>query len=275
MITSAANVPEAQLRAAMTAAFADYAVPMNPSSKAFALMMRSRSLAPELSQLLWADGEIAAFWFVGRRGARAYLISSGTLPAFRRRGLSRELGLVALDAARRHRVRSFQTEVLENNAGAQALYEALGFGISRKLGCSNLSRVAKSSPHWDDTITVSSEQTSYSRHPADVLPSWQNETASLQAAGDAAKWLTISDSNGVAGYAAVIPAQSSLAQIAVRPDRRRQGVGSALIARARKVVEGESLRVLNVDERSDSLVPFLQSCGAARTIGQFELMLEL
>ncbi len=266
-IKSVEHVSDEALRLAMNCAFSDYAVPMELSGRIFALMMRQRGLDRVASRIAVIAGEIAAIWLVSVRGHRVYLISSGTCPAFRRQGLARRLAEDCLTDLRQRRIASFQTEVLVHNNNAFDLYTSLGMMITRRLECYDLPRPMEPAKHAAHQIPW--EVIEDKVLPlAEVEPSWQNSFSAIGAVADDVTCWTVSDDRGLAGYAAVIPETGTLAQIAVRKDRRCDGIAKSLISVCHR---GDNLRLINVDGRSDSFLAFLQAIGAEPTVSQFEL----
>ncbi|MEM1048584.1 MAG: GNAT family N-acetyltransferase [Pseudomonadota bacterium] len=274
MIRKASTVSQSDLHSAMNAAFSDYSVPMQLSAEAFELMMRARGLNTDLSHAVLVEGEIAAFWLVGARDTRAYLIASGTLPAFRRRGLSRVVGEAVIDHLASEGFSTLQSEVLETNDRARPLYRSLGFTEKRTL---DSYRVSELPPRHEASVDVTacaiSALSSSAGQLWDSEPSWQNDSQSVIAAGDDAACFAINDASGLAAYAAILPAQSSLAQIAVRRDRRRGGLATQLLAQAMAALDMDGLRVINVDRDNAGLSAFLDACGASRLASQKELWL--
>ncbi|WP_299868211.1 GNAT family N-acetyltransferase [uncultured Roseobacter sp.] len=271
-IRSAADVQVDALRVAMNQSFSDYALPINLTAEAFDVMMRQRGLDRTASRVAIIDGEMAAIWLVSVRGAAAYLISSGTRPAYRRRGLSRALAVDCLAALKGNGATSFQTEVLIDNKQAHNLYLSLGMTTARVLDCYSLS-VPKSAVRRYEVSEVSwpsVAQTAPSLQ--DFPPSWQNDAASLNAIADDVQCHAVFDDAGAAGYAAVISTTGTLAQIAVRQDRRRMGIAGALLSSYQDL---QSLRVINADNASGTFRAFMTSFGAEPTLGQYELKMSL
>ncbi|MBT5433435.1 MAG: hypothetical protein P8Q36_20145 [Alphaproteobacteria bacterium] len=78
---------EQQLCEAMIDAFSDYQLPLNLTLRSFQFMMVQRGLDLNASRVAVVDGSVAAIWLVAVRERNAYLISSGTRPRFRSKGL--------------------------------------------------------------------------------------------------------------------------------------------------------------------------------------------
>ena len=261
-----------QLREAMNDAFSDYAVPMSLSREQFDHMMRQRGLTPDVSRVAEIDGRIAALWLVSVRGDDAYLISSGTRPAFRSRGLARALGEDCLQGLKAGGVVSFRLEVLEDNNAAIALYRGLGMVTSRGLDCYRIPRtgitvaagVAVQMRRWTEIADRTARL-------CDWTPTWQNSVASLTAIEDQLSCVTACDGDDLLAYAVVAPASATLLQIAVRRDRRRRKLATSLLSHLMETAPETGLRVLNVQDDDRGFARFMESVGAERIVRQLEL----
>lgn len=258
------------LPAAMNDAFSDYAVPMHITDAQFAQMMVQRSLDPGLSVVAMVDGEVAAFWLMGRRGDRAYLIVSGTRPAYRRQGLSKRLGDHVFRLVRESRADSITSEVISGNEKALALYRGLGFMIARTFDCYSVTPPGSAAPalavepvDWRDMIGIASSF-------CDVPPSWQNANDSILAAGPSAQCIAVLIDGHPAGLAAFLPETRTLCQLAVAPGHRRKGVGAALLSAVHQAMGG-AVRVINVDARDPAFPAFLAAQGAKKIVQQYEI----
>jgi GNAT superfamily N-acetyltransferase len=100
----------------------------------------------------------------------------------------------------------------------------------------------------------------------DVEPAWQNSDGSTARAKQ--PHVTIGDERG---YAILFPGNGDLAQLVVRRDARRQGIGTNLLHSA-AAVAGKPLRIMNVDERDRGIAAFLEHNGATRTVRQLEMI---
>lgn len=257
---------------AMNISFSDYAVPMHLSLQSFELMMLQRGLQRDASRIAIVDDQVAAIWLVSVRGKDSYLISSGTAPEFRRRGLARQLASDCLSGLRHRGVTSFQTEVLIDNRHAHDLYVSLGMRFARSLDCYEVP-VLTPAPGDYEIGDIAWTQLSKDVPPLqDIEPSWQNAAESLNCIPDKVRCRAVFDEAGVAGYAAVISDSGTLAQIAVRKDKRRKGIARALIS---NWPGRTTLRVINADRSSDAFRSFMTSLDAHQTHGQYELSMNL
>jgi len=269
---SAAHCSTDTLCQAMNVSFSDYSVPMHLSPQAFELMMMQRGLHKDISRVAVVDDQVAAIWLVSVRGKASYLISSGTVPQFRRRGLARQLAADCLSGLRHRGVTSFQTEVLTDNRRAHDLYVSLGMRFARTLDCYEVP-VPEEAVGDHEVTGVAWTQICRDVLPLhDFEPSWQNATASLNCVPDRVKCRAVFDEAGIVGYAAILSDSGTLAQLAVRKDKRRKGIGRALVS---AWPDRTALRVINADRASNTFRSFMKSLRARQTHGQYELKMKL
>ena len=159
---------------------------------------------------------------------------------------------------------------MEENDGAYRLYARMGMRQARLLDCYALPE-AMPEASIDVEDVGWSEVCSAVAACRDWAPTWQNDDAALGRVAEAARVFAVRDEAGLAGYAAMIDRSAVLAQIAVRPDRRRQGLGRALVAQAVGAAT-RPLRVLNADRADDGFAGFMTQAGAQWIVGQRALV---
>jgi ribosomal protein S18 acetylase RimI-like enzyme len=252
------------LVAAFNDTFSDYVVPFHLTAPQLREMCARRGVVLELSPAIFAGDRMAAFTLnaLGSwNGVQsAYDSGTGVVPAHRRLGLARQLLEASFPALRERGAEQMILEVLEPNARAAALYRSLGFEVTRKLDCWRYSGIAALDGEARE-ISIDEVPAEY----ADVVPSWQNSIDCLRRSGDDRRVMTIDG-----GWVIVHAATGDLSQLAVDPARRRRGIGTRLL-RHTAAVAGKSLRILNVDTRSDAVRNFLAAAGAERFITQLEM----
>lgn len=275
-VVAATEIPREQLREAMNVAFSDYAVPMQLPQDAFDRLLAQRGFVPEVSRVAMLDGEVAAFWLLGRRGDAAYLISSGTRPAHRGKGLSTEIGLAVLACLRGDGATSLQMEVLENNVVAQSLYKRLGLTQHRQLGCCHFLPPKGVQPNGYSIVARPwSETADFAESAQDWAPSWQHSSESLVALEQDVMCLCAVKDQQVIGCVAVITSTLTVAQVAVDPRFRRQGIARALLAVCAEALEAEELRLINFDAGDTGFSRFVSTFETRPRVGQYELHMRL
>ncbi len=257
------------LRTAMNAAFSDYVVPMQLDATAFEFLLRQRGYDTDRSHAIEEDGRIVAFWLVGtepRRPDTAYLLSTGTVPEARGRGLSRAVGTEVLRDLAAQGYRHMVSEVIETNHGARRLYRALGFEESHALDCFTL-------PMMEGT-GEGTHEVRLTDIPTDDLmdwhPTWQNDRHAVHRIEPQTITLAVRQDRAPTAFATLLKPNATIAQIAVHPDHRRRGHARRLVA-ALTARAQTSLRIINADGRDAGFRAFVDALGGKRTVGQLAL----
>src|SRR5215212_5549120 len=182
--------------AAFTAAFSDYVVPLQPSREQLAEMLTRRGWVPEASVAAFDGDQLVAFTLNGIEDTRAYDSGTGVVPTHRRHGLGREVMRASYPLLREHGCREYVLEVLDTNTRAAALYASEGFVVARGLQCWRYEahRFTGSEAHSELRTPVSLCAYEPVSLLWDVLPSWQNTTASIARAKD--KHVILGDDDG-------------------------------------------------------------------------------
>ena len=245
------------VHAAFADAFSDYVVKLSPTREQLLEMFTRRGWVPEASVAAFEGDRMVAFTINGIDDDAGYDSGTGVAPSHRRSGLGRELMERSFELLRERGCTRYVLEVIDSNAKAIALYQGLGFEESRGLQCWAFDAGAPAAAPEGVPTVLESEW--------DVEPSWQNTTASVQRAKD--PYLLLGDADA---YAIVFPSNGDVAQLAVRRDVRRRGLGTRLLRQA-SAAAGKPLRIMNVDERHHGLALFLQAVGARPTVRQLEM----
>ena len=249
-VTTLAGVGWAELAAAFTLAFADYAVPMQMTAAALERMQRRRGYDPTSSFGAWEGGALVGFVLTCRDGGRAYNSGTGVAPEHRKSGVARRL----LDAAiTTIGDAPYVLEVLDTNARAIAFYQRAGFAERRRLQC------------WSYTGPREPMSRVDLAPDGELEPAWQNSRASIARAIEPFETIGTDD-----GAAVVFTSNGDLPLLAVRSVARRHGLGRRLLAGA-SAAAGTPLRILNVDSRATEVAAFLDAT-CTRTVGQLEMV---
>jgi len=129
-IQPASTLADAELIALFNEVYSDYFVPVAVDEAAWQGLVGRFDIDLEASRVTADRSGLA---LLGVRGGRGWVGGMGVVPAARRRGEGRALMLALIEQARSRAVRTLMLEVLEQNAPAIALYEALGFRPVREL----------------------------------------------------------------------------------------------------------------------------------------------
>ncbi|WP_298957792.1 GNAT family N-acetyltransferase [uncultured Roseibium sp.] len=277
-ISNCADIEPILLCEAMNMAFSDYVVPLHLSVEKFTDFQKQRGFSSRHSFIARTNDEIAAFWFSSAPnpdlGGGTYTLSVGTQPQYRRKGLFAQLLKVVSGQLAAEGASGMQLEVISTNDKAVAAYENAGFQTGRRLRVCKFSTagIEVSSAGWDlrpiEITALPSEETAF----FDWQPTPQNSKKALSALAGKSKAISARANGEVLGWVAFYR-DGSVAQLVVRKDQRRKGVGGALLAAAAEAVDNEQLVFVNVDRSDMATNALLDRAGAEDLLEQLEMRL--
>jgi ribosomal protein S18 acetylase RimI-like enzyme len=206
----------------------------------------------------------------------AYDAGTGVVPSHRRQGISRDMFEMMLPLFTESGIEQFLLEVITTNSGAIALYENLGFRRVREVAVlerdTPLEVVAEQpaglvihdfhDPDWDILTPF-----------WDTRPSWQNSIEAVRRSMANKRILGAFFDEECVGYVVFSSRFGRVAQLAVAPEHRRQGIGTALIrAMQGEMASGFSMQVINIDKSSRSSMDFFNKLGFVERLSQFEMI---
>lgn len=268
-----------KLYAAFTEAFADYVIPFALSEEQFRNHILLNAVDLERTVGCEEGERIIGFSLNGfgpwRGKPTAYDAGTGVIPSRRRRGLSREMFELMMPTFTESGIEQFLLEVVSTNTGAVALYENLGFRIARELALLQhdgriYQRVCPRGievrdiiePDWNELLRF-----------WDREPSWQNSIEAVERSRGNKGILGAYSDDKCVGYVIFSSRFGRIAQLAVDPEHRRRGVGTALIiAMQRAMADGFSMQVINIDKAAISAITFFSGLGFYEVLSQYEMI---
>ncbi|WP_306143525.1 GNAT family N-acetyltransferase [Roseibium sp. MMSF_3412] len=278
-ITDCRDLQASQLCSAMNAAFSDYVVPLSLTEDNFRDFQKQRGFSAEHSFVAMARDEIAAFWFssppLPSYENHAYTLSVGTVPAHRRKGLSRELLQRVIDRQKPDAGQGLQLEVITTNEKAVQAYQDFGFETCRTL---RVCRTAGKRPGLAPEPDFILEEVPVDHLPGDesaffdVQPTPQNSRAALRGLLETSHVLGVRVDGSLAGWGASY-GDGSVAQVAVHKEFRRRGAGRALLDGLWAKSGADQLTFVNVDVAAEGVNAFLDRYGVEDRVQQLEMRL--
>ena len=270
----------ADLHRTFCRAFSDYQVPMDLPLWKFKGMLQRRGFTPAASLGAFADGELVGLLLNGLRPFdgrfTAYDLGTGVAPEWRKQGITSRMFAQVLELLRARGVEQYLLEVLTVNEGAYRLYLKQGFTVTRRFACYRAEKEALGAG-GDGSVRPGEPFTAVEWETLRTFwthaPSWQNSVDSLDAVAAELAFLRAETGGELVGYAVCDPRSGDLAQLAVRPDLRRRGIGRALVAAAARVVQANRLTVLNVDAEDGESLAFWRALGFENFVDQYEMAL--
>ncbi|MGH0000809.1 GNAT family N-acetyltransferase [Pseudovibrio ascidiaceicola] len=265
-----------QLHQVMVLAFSDYVIQMDMPLADFERMIRARGFDAELSWVATDNEQLVGFWFIGKQDAypgTIYAVSTGTAPKARGKGIASKLFAKVEEYAAQQGYHHVQLEVITSNTAAVKAYEKLGFQTKRNFQCFSLHKAAFTDRN-SERMPVPADWAEIEPKAAGLwerAPSWQNTAFAIRALADGVTAYKIEQNGQLAGYIAFTRKTGAVMQIAVAPDKRRQGYATALLTAAFANMNKEALTFINLDEGDETIMQALSKLGATKTLQQYEM----
>jgi ribosomal protein S18 acetylase RimI-like enzyme len=275
-----------QIHKAFLEAFADYYVDTGGVTEEL-LYNRSVKNGVEFGASVGAfDGDrMVAMTIVGlddwKGGRAAFDIGTGVVPAHRGKGVAKEMFRFAAVRLQELGVKRFVLEVIQENEPAIKAYRAVGFCVTREFDCFqwDLGR-ARATAGTDSPLEIrptSRDLLDEFKTHLEWRPSWENSFASIRRIPDDVTVFGAFDGETCAGLLVYYPLINWITTLVVKRDRRRRGVGSALLDHfARERPGGQSVvRLVNIDRSDQATLSLLGKAGCELLVRQFEMELLL
>jgi ribosomal protein S18 acetylase RimI-like enzyme len=268
---------------AFTQAFSDYKVTVKLSIDQFIKkFIEKLQLNFDMSAGAF-DGDLLVGFIFANIGMydnllTAYNGGTGVIPSRRGMGLTSKIYDFLLPKYRQSKIQQALLEVLTINPAAIHVYGKLGFQEYRHFKCYRLeSGTIKNQPLTCNTIIKKSAILDLQVfHDFKTLrPSYLDKDDLLNCNLRNEMILEAFVNNESVGYIIFQPEHGRLSQIAVHPDFRRRGIGTALLKEAQNNSEIKYLTLLNLEKKETGVDKFLTRAGFVNKIDQFEMRMSL
>lgn len=275
-----------QLHRAYVESFADYAIKIQPTLEQISRVLVRNGLRWDISAGAF-DGENRLIAFTANGFDQwldqptAYDSGTGVLPAHRRSGAAYKLFEFMLPKLKEEGIRQYLLEVISTNEPALRLYRKLGFEQTRELEILALDsplRLAASDgqPAGLEIREIREPDWERLRTFWNCAPSWQNSASAIARSKSAKLLLGAYLEGECVGYGVVSPSSGDIPQLAVSPQHRGRGIGSALLrAMCALIPPDKTVTMNNVDSTASEMLAFCAARGFKPVITQFEMLLKL
>lgn len=267
-----------QLCQVFNEAFSDYVIPMQLTVSLLQQKMAGESIQLDCSAGAFQGDDLYGFILHGRDESRPEVLyngGTGVIPLARGQHLVQELYEYFIPKYQEQGVKEILLEVIGSNKKAIKAYENAGFEQQRNFLCFKGEIPLKKKETKGIIIQKSVLPSEILLAPfADQVPSWSNSIASVRREQQhTTTWVAIFE-NEIVGYISVYLASRRIRQIGVRKDMRRKGIGTALMQQAAEAL-GNPFSLINVDEKNETLIKFLETIGMSQILTQHEMKLSL
>ena len=216
----------------------------------------------------------------GKWDGKPTVYDAGTtvIPEYRRRGISRAMFDWMVPGFAADGYEQFLLEVITSNNPAIRLYEQLGFQTTRELLLlEGEPSIDLERPAYDkvEIREIHRHESIPFAHFWDGRPSWQNSLEAVQRTMRMKRFFGAFIDGDCVGYIVFSAGVGRLAQLAVRRDHRRKGIGTRLLREMQKDAHEQKLHIINLDESMTEAVVFFQNRGFRKVLAQFEMVKDL
>lgn len=263
---------------AFNEAFSDYVVPLKLTEEQLAGKFRRENINLELSVGAYDRDQLTGFILHGletrQNGVAAYNAATGVIPSHRGQRLTHRLYEAILPMLQAKGVKAVTLEVITTNTPALKIYQAMGFHISRRLLCYKGKVEFGDAPGSGNVHVLEQIDWDLLKLFWDWEPTWQHAAPAIGRMGGQMITIGYITAGQVVGYACYDPVAHRIAQVAVKPDCRRQGVATALFAYL-SARYGPDMSFINVDAAAAETQAFIRKAGLREFIQQYEMVLQL
>jgi ribosomal protein S18 acetylase RimI-like enzyme len=264
-------------------AFSDYPMPFRLNKEQFVRkFVEKLKVNFSLSCGIYEYDAMAGFIFTSTSyyhgKLTAYNGGTGVRPSYRGNRLTCRMYEYLMQPLKKEGVKQCVLEVLINNPVAIKVYEEIGFqkhallscfklkgNMLRKVNVINNMEIRKiSQPDW-------SQYETFQDFPATFLDSFGMINQNL--INEDIIEARIEDET--VGYAIYQSAFGRLSQLAVKPEMRRKGIGSALMKCILSTSYNKELSVINVNDHDNTMISFLEALNFKNHLNQYEMLLQV
>ena len=271
------NATKEELHAVFAEAFADYFVSFEMTTDQFMTrMLKRKSYNPEISVGTFSDGKMVGFVFNGLRKLNgiptAYDCGTAMIPAFRRKGIGKEILNVTNKILQEKNVEQYLLEVIQENKPAVNLYLKEGFKVTREFNCYR-SKSSKYLLKEDSHLRlVKFDELVIPEDFFDFTPSWQNSVESIFEIPSEFNFAVYEENDETIGFGIIETSTGDIPLLAVAKEHRRKGIGTKILQFLVNENQADIVKVINVESTSITANKFLQANGLASSVNQYEMI---
>lgn len=269
------NVSTPDLCDTFNAAFSDYIVPLHLTPSILEQKMQGENLLRDYSIGAFAGNALGGFILhaVDNKAHPTVLYNGGTgiIPQYRGQHLVQKMYDQFIPAYQSQGIRKIILEVISTNLPAIKAYTNTGFHKTRTIHSfkgnikthknpAGISIKENKTPDWPLLDTF-----------MDMIPTWSNSVSSIQREAPFTVTWEATANGQTAGFISVHKDTRRIRNIAVHPEFRRKGVGSALLQYASDQFMGAAVSIINIDEHFPEIDKFLQQAGLMHYLSQYEM----
>lgn len=267
------NLSISELTKLFNRAFADYFVKVELSPEILQDKIHSEEIDLNKSVGIFSNEKPVGFVLHAIRNRLVYNAGTGVVPEFRGHNYTSKMYDFILPILKKEGFSEIVLEVLGQNSAAIKSYRKIGFEKEMKLECfkGKISPLPK-----NKSVTIAPiRDLNFEQVLSfwDWKPTWQNSVETVQNSS-LYKAFGAYLNEKLAGYIIVNPNSGRVAQFAVNPQNRNQGIGRSLFQYISEIYD-EEIGVINVDGNHTKTHAFLNNLGLNPFLTQHKMALKL
>ena len=159
------------------------------------------------------------------------------------------------------------------------LYKKAGFKVTREFDyyTAAINQLNINSKKDVDRVTIKEIKPEWEKLKSlwDFDPSWQNSTNSIERKIEHFRFFSAYKNGDLIGYGIVEPHTGDIPQLCVNKNYRKLGTGKLIFSHLVKLIEGKSLKVINVPVDNEPFKLFAESINLTPGFGQYEMILDI
>ena len=208
-----------------------------------------------------------------------YNMATGVRLSHRGQQLTKKMYQYAIPNLKKNGISNMQLEVIQGNDRAIKVYKDVGFQEHCSYACYKLSEEKRGIESLlfagkQSIGDIEKVDSAVVNSMLDIEPSWSNNMIAIQNNTTSLRNIGYLIDEKMIGYACLNANTGRIKLMAVHPDYRTQGIGKQILDYLKLNTE-KPLSVINIDEKGQDVLRFLENNGFAPTIKQFELRMKI
>ncbi|NIO28674.1 MAG: GNAT family N-acetyltransferase [Candidatus Latescibacteria bacterium] len=207
----------------------------------------------------------------------AFDAGTGIIPAYKGKGIAKQMFDFAVPRLREKGVSKFLLEVIQANEPAVRAYRKAGFVITREFDCFELNiesanLYAASKLPLEVKPLGKSGLAEFSEH-IDWQPSWENSFASIERIPDRVEIYGAFVEGICGGLLVYYPLINWIMSLVVKREYRRKGIATSLVSHFVKTSPSDVsvVKLINVDHSDEGMLKLLEKLRFKLTVKQYEM----
>jgi ribosomal protein S18 acetylase RimI-like enzyme len=272
------NISTDKILEVFNLSFSDYVIPFRLTKEQLEEKIISESIRLEFSVGAFENDQLIAFILHGLdiidNKKVVYNGGTGVIPTKRGNRLTVKMYEYILPVLYKNNIDKVLLEVITTNEAAIKTYRNIGFEITRQLNCFKGSINITSAASKFEVRELETYDWEKLHNFWDLKPTWQNSVTAVEKIRKSNISVGVYENENLLGYTIYNPQIKRIHQLSVDKNNRKRGIGRRLLEYI-STNHSKDISIINVDDRSDETLKFMNGVGMNVVIKQYEMELIL